>query len=305
MKPATGTLWLCALLLPALPAHAEDGGDFLGFELSGSLREGGFERYVPPVTNPAFNETPFITTEAKPLYVYHDIPDDFISGGGNVQVGALQLRLAFTERLGLIATLDGYTAIDFNDVLEDDDGPNDIAFGLKYAFVHDVANGIIGTAGLRYTAPAGNLETSGIELNGTGAGYLNPFVTGAYLFGDAQLQGSMGVQVALSEDNWSFFHASVHGDYEVFDSFFPFVEANVFAPIDGGDAIGGPLSNLTGADIVDIGAEDPVTIFTIGGGARYRLTDWAIFGAGVEGNLTNREDTVFGWRVTTDFTLHF
>ncbi|MEO0822222.1 MAG: hypothetical protein AAF074_17565 [Pseudomonadota bacterium] len=303
MKLPIGAAALSVLFVSSMPAM---GDDLFGFELSGSLREGGFERYVPPVTNPLFNETPFITTEAKPLYIYHRIPDGFVSNGGTINVAALQLRLALTERFAFIATSDGYSNLDFEDVLEDDDGPNDVAFGVKYAVHYDPAGGSIATAGLRYTAPAGNLSTGPLELNGTGNGFLNPFVTGAYILGDLQLQGSVGAQISLSEDNWSFVHLSGHADYQVIDNLFPYVEFNLFAPFDGGNQIvGGPLSNLTGAEIADIGASDPVTYLTLGGGARYRITDNAIAGLGIEGNLLNRDDTVFGLRVTADLVLHF
>jgi|GEM_PF-4581192 len=40
-----------------------------GPALAGSLGEGGFSRYVPAVTMPTLNETPFITTEVKPIYI--------------------------------------------------------------------------------------------------------------------------------------------------------------------------------------------------------------------------------------------
>src|SRR3546814_9650748 len=111
----TRTGWAAALALvgaaPAapLPARAEDGDDnFLGLDLNGSLGEGRHSRYVPPLTNPVFNETPYITTEARAIYLYNRLPDDFVTGGGYVNLVALQLRLALTERLGFIATKDGY-----------------------------------------------------------------------------------------------------------------------------------------------------------------------------------------------------
>ena len=70
--------------------------------------EGRHTRYVPPLTNPVFNETPYITTEARGIYMYNEIPDgdDFVTDGGNINLAALQLRVALTERLGFIATKD-------------------------------------------------------------------------------------------------------------------------------------------------------------------------------------------------------
>src|SRR3546814_5601160 len=87
---------------------AEDGNDsFLGLDLNGSLGEGRHSRYVPPLTNPVFNETPYITPEVRAIYLYNRLPEDFVTDGGYVNLAALQLRLALTERLGFIATKDG------------------------------------------------------------------------------------------------------------------------------------------------------------------------------------------------------
>ncbi|MEM7528091.1 MAG: hypothetical protein AAF416_10455 [Pseudomonadota bacterium] len=303
-----------AMTATLVPIEASADSGFFGLELEGSLGENGFNRYVPPLLNPVFNETPHITTEAKPFLAYHDIPDDFISGGGRVLAAGLQLRAAITERFGLIATLDGYTDVGFDEVLADDGGFNDLGFGAKYAFILDPQAGVIATAGLRYQAPIGNLDTnvigldgSDIDLNGTGAGFINPFVTALYQTGPVSVQASVGGQIALSDDNWSFIHASAHVDYEVVDNLFPFLEANVLAPVDGGDSVVNDLGlvNLTGADLADTGASDPRTLVLLGGGVRYRLTDHAILGVGAEANVTNREDSIYGFRFIADAVFHF
>ncbi|MEL7346290.1 MAG: hypothetical protein AAFN17_00920 [Pseudomonadota bacterium] len=300
-----------AAVLP-MAAHADD--DYFGLKLDGSIGEGGFEKYAPPLLNPVFNETPHITTEVKPFIAYHDIPDDFISGGGRVIAVGLQARLAVTERFGLIATLDGYSDLAFDNTLSDDGGFNDLGFGAKYAFLYNPEAGYIATAGLRYTAPVGTLDTnviglngSNIDLNGTGAGYLNPFVTGRYDIDEFGVQASLGGQIALSDENWSFIHASVRADYEVLDGLFPFAAVNIFAPVDGGDSVVNDINlpNLTGADIADVGGSDPRTMVLLGGGARYRVNEHAILGVGVEGNLANREDTIWGWRMIADAVIHF
>ena len=38
------------------------------FDFKGSLGEGRHTRYVPPLVNPLFNETPYITTGLRPAY---------------------------------------------------------------------------------------------------------------------------------------------------------------------------------------------------------------------------------------------
>lgn len=297
-----------ALALGASPALAGDG--FLGLDLAGSFGEGGFTTpYIPPVSNPLFNETPFITTEVRPIFAYHDVPDGFVSGGGSITVVAVQARLAITDRLGFIATTDGYAWAEFDAALPDGDGLLDLAAGLKYAVISDPEAGQIVSLGARYTAPIGTLDTGAIELTGVGNGYVDLFATGAMVWGDdpwedvAQIQASVGAQIALSDENWSFIHASIHADTEIVDDLFPFVEMNAILPIEGGDRI--PGATLTGADIADIGASDPEPIFTLGGGLRYRINDNALFGVAVEGNLANRSSGVFGYRVTADFTIHY
>jgi len=301
-----GAALLAAMI--ASPAAAE--GPF-GLDLEGSFGEGGFTDYRPPITNPVFNETPFITTEVKPFYAYHDIPNDFPAGagdGGNVNVVGIQARLAITDRLGFIATTDGYSWIDFKNSLPDADGWNDIAIGLKYAVVSDPANGLIVTPGLRYTIPVGNLDTAGLELNGIDGGYLNPFVSAAKLWDRTQLQGMIGAQIALGDTGTSTFLASLHGDYELFDNFFPALEMNLFVPIDGGDQIpssAAPLDKLTGADIIDLGSANPNTILTIGGGFRYAVTENVMFGVGADVNVLQDKYDAYGWRFLTDLVIHF
>jgi len=304
-------LTLAATLAATFAAAPAAADGFLGLDIDGSLGEGGFARYVPPITNPLFNESPFITTEVKPFYVYHHIPDDFLTEGGNVNVVALQARLAITERLGFIATSDGYSFIDFNSGLEDDEGLNDIAAGFKYAVISDPAAGHIGTVGVRYTAPVGTLESNGLEFNGVGDGFIDVFVTGAKLFDKAQLQGSVGTQLALSDKNTSFLHASLHGDYEILPGFFPLIESNLTVPI--GDANRVKGLNLTGVDIIDIGTDDPETTLTVAIGARWRVSEHALFGAAFEKNVlenditgtSGTEASAFGWRVTSDLVIHF
>lgn len=127
-------LVLCAALSSGLIATARAEGSPLRqwFDVEGSLSTDQFgRRYVPPVSSALYNETPFITTELRPMYIYHDIPDDSVVRGGYGHVVAVQARLAVTDRLGLIATKDGYTDLHFSQALPDTDGFNNIALGAK------------------------------------------------------------------------------------------------------------------------------------------------------------------------------
>ena len=132
---AARALWLATALVSAspsgVPAHAE-GLDFL--DLEGSFgAAGGHQRYVPAISNPLFNETPYITTELRPLYLHNEIPTGFVTHGGHIDAGAVEARIALTDRLGFIAPKDGYAHLHFNKALKDTTGFENIAFGLKYA----------------------------------------------------------------------------------------------------------------------------------------------------------------------------
>jgi len=96
---------------------------------------------IAPVANPIYFEDPRITSELRPIFIQHWLPDtfDFAGGtvplGGEVRVYALQIRYALTERLGLIATKDGYIEFKPGGALTANHGYGfaDLAAGLKYA----------------------------------------------------------------------------------------------------------------------------------------------------------------------------
>ncbi|MEO0359947.1 MAG: hypothetical protein AAF322_02505 [Pseudomonadota bacterium] len=290
-----------AALCAATAAGAASGADLL--QLEGSLGEGGFDRYVPPVTNPIFNETPLITTEIRPIYIHQNIPGDFLTDGGNIDIVAAQVRVAITDRLGFLATTDGYAFASFDEVLPDSEGFADLAVGFKYALHYDPAAGEVFTLGARYTLPTGDLDVAGIDLTGFGDGAVHAFASGMKIMGPWQAQANIGVQQAVSDDNTSFFYASAHLSYELFEDVYPLVEANAFIPYDGGDRL--PDSRLTGFDVADFGSSDPDETVTVAGGLRWRAHENAIFGAAFEYNLNESEVSLFEWRALFDVAIHF
>ena len=297
---------LAATIACGQATRAEEGSYLFGLDLHGSLGEGRHSRYVPPITNPIFNETPYITTEARPFYFYHKIPDDFVTDGGEVHLAALQLRLALTERLGFIATKDGYVDLNFDEVLDDESGFANIAFGFKYALYSEPETESILTGGLRYEIPIQDLSTSGIELQGNGDGFLNPFVTGARAFGPFGLQASLGANLALDQDeDTSILHYSLHADWEVFPGLFPILELNGFTAIENGNRSTGALGQLDGVDVLNFGSEDRDTTIVFGGGMRYQFNDHLQFGVGAETPLTDEENTILDYRVYFDLVLKY
>lgn len=292
--------------MPGTAVGEEDAFRPFGLDLRGSLGEGRHSRYAPPVTNPIFNESPYITTEARAFYFYNRLPEEFVTDGGNAQLIALQLRLALTERLAFIATKDGYARFSFDEVLNDENGWANIALGFKYAVYSDPESESLITAGLRYEIPIEDLETNGIELQGNGDGFLNPFVTAATTFGNLGLQASLGGNIALDTDeDTSILHYSLHADYEVLPGLFPLVELNGFTPINNGNRLQGALGDLDGVDVVNFGSEDRDTTVTVGGGFRYRFNDHAQIGAAGETPITDDDDTIMDYRLYLDLVLNF
>lgn len=267
-------------------------------------------RYVPPVAQPFFNEPAQITTELRPVYIYHEIPNSFPSDGGRVHAVAVQLRAAITDRLAFIATKDGWMDINFDKTLKDEDGFLNIAAGFKYAVIAQPENDTFLTLGIRYEAPTGNLKTaikgapdSDITLQGNGDGMIDAFITGVRPIGEkASIQASLGYDGAIDSDkNSSFLHASIHGDYEIVKNLYGILELSMIATADNGDEI--DIGSFEGEDVFNFGNEDSNTIFPFAVGARYRVTDNFILGTAYEFPIDHKDITQ--QRVYVDAVLHF
>jgi len=268
----TTTLFIVIFL--SIPAMALD-LDF--FDFRGSLGKEN-ERYVPPLANPLFNETPYITTEVRPLWIHNVIPDRFVTGGGTIDVYAIEVRVALTERLGFIASKDGYAILDFDNVLPDTEGFVNISAGFKYALISDHKEQTFVTVGFEYEPPTGNVSTGGIDLQGNGAqsdggdGFMDLFITGAKVFGKFGLQASTGTNLALDGDNdSSLWHWSASVNYELFKNFFPLIEINGLTTISDGNRTG--IASFEGNDLVNFGSTDSGTVVSFAAGARYKFNN--------------------------------
>lgn len=290
------------LVLAAMALTPPAFAQIFDFDFKGSLGEGRFQRYVAPLANPLLNETPYITTELRAIYFHQKIPDDFLTNGGHINAVAAEIRIALTERLGFIASKDGYAEIEFDEALPDESGFANISLGLKYALVNDPQNETIVTAGVEYEPPTGTLRTAGIGLQGDGDGLVDLFVTGATLYDKLGVQGSAGFNLAVDDDHdSSMFHYSLHLDYEAAQNFYPLVELNGFTAIDEGDRT--PIDS-EGVDLVNFGATDSGTVVTGAVGARYRVNNNIQIGVGYEKSLTNRQD-ILDWRAYFDLVLSY
>lgn len=251
-----------------------------------------------PVSNPVNFEDPRIESNIKPLYAHHEIDDKFITGGGSVDIYALQIRYALSDRFALIATKDGYVNLRPNSVLDDSEGFANLGGGFKYAFYN--CNDSIVTAGLRYEAPTGETEV----LQGKGDGVFNPFISAGTVAGPINLIGYTGFRIPISDNDSSFYDASLHADTNL-GWISPLFELNLFNVLSAGDRL--PIAD-EGQDFFNIGSSlsEGKTMLTGAVGARIPVSKDISFGAAYEFPIAQGSGTyITDWRVTSDLTVKF
>lgn len=212
-----------------------------------------FDDFISPMTNPVFFEDPRNLTEARFIFIHHNLPDALL--GNSVNVYAMQFRLALTERLSLIATKDGF--IDTQSPILDS-GYADLAAGLKYNLYRDTNNGRLLSTGFTYEIPMG----SNRSLQGNGSGEWNFFVTGGTRLGQkAHWISATGIRVP-NDDNAEnqVAYWSNHWDRQIGDRpIYAFTEVNwyhymssgtAFGPVEGGDLFNLGSAGVTGNDLV-------------------------------------------------------
>lgn len=253
---------------------------------------------ISPVSNPVNFEDPRHSTELRPIFAYHNIQDDFVTGGGAVQVYALQARFKLTDDLSLIATKDGFVHLDPDGVLPENTGFANLAAGLKYSVLR--SDTYIVTAGLRYEIPWGEEDV----LQGSGNGAINPFVTAALAVDNFNFMAATGLRQRFTSRDSSFWDVDLHADYKI-GNFYPLVEANLVHPYNSGERL--PIAD-EGADFFNLGSSFAAgeNILTMAAGARYRICENVDIGAAYQFPLDRGEGTgIFDWRITADAIVRF
>lgn len=272
----------------------------------------GFDSFISPISNFTNFEDPRAITEVRPIFMFHDLANDFLGlDGGEAYLLAVQARFAVTERFALIATKDGYVWLrphkEIPGAVTKNDGFANLAFGAKYAVLYDEAKRRIATLGLRYEVPSGDagvlqgkvLRIAGV--NERGDGVLNPFLSAGVGAGDFQFLGYAGGRVPINEVDSTFFDMSLHGNYRVGD-FYPLVEVNWVHTVGNGKRL--PLGG-EGFDLLNLGSTNAAGkgVVTAAVGGRWRVLRaevWNVdLGTAVEFPLTHRRD-LFGFRLTSD-----
>jgi hypothetical protein len=223
------------------------------------------DKTISPVTNPLFFEDPNITSEVRPIFLYHRIDDDFVTGGGNVRVYAIQARYALTERLALIATKDGYVEFNpRNNAIPKADGWADIGAGLKYALIDDRENDFILTPGFKLELPTGNQRV----FQGNGKGEWDLFVSAMKGWNNLHVTGGGGVRLPNDWDaETSSAHYSLQVDYYTCQYFIPFAAVNGFTVLSEAEEI--PLT-VEGYDLINFGSSEAGGFTQVTGGVGFR-----------------------------------
>ncbi|NBV25169.1 MAG: hypothetical protein EBS05_25030 [Proteobacteria bacterium] len=259
-----------------------------------------------PVCNPVFFEDPFIRSEVRPLFMYQHLAKTLPVGGayapvgGNVQLYAVEVRWAVTDRLAIVATKDGYVDMHPDSTLAKASGWANISAGLKYAVIDDRANQFIVTPGVEIELPTGNRRV----LQGNGDGEWNVFVSAAKGWDNLSLMGNIGARVPNNmARETAQLHTSLQLAYQTCRYFTPFVAANSFTVLNSGNQL--PLGT-EGNDLLNFGssAAAGTTQVTAGAGFRSKLHDRVELGFAYERSLTNPRG-VFDDRFTVDFLLRF
>jgi len=262
--------------------------------------ESALANIATPITHPTVFEDPRAYTEARPIYIYHKIDDDFVTGGGSATVYALQLRYAVNDRLAIIATKDGYVDLKTDSVLDDSEGLADLAAGVKYAVYKDDSAGQIATLGLRYEIPTGDEDI----FQGQGDGAFNPFFSGAVALGPVNLMAGTGFRLALDSSDSSFYDLDLHVDTKL-GPVHPLFEVNLNTVVNAGDRL--PIPD-EGEDFFNFGssAADGNTFISAAIGARFDITDQLILGVAYQFPLSDGQGSnLLDYRVTTDLIVRF
>lgn len=261
------------------------------------------ERFVDPIGNPLYFESPFIESNLDVLYLWHDFPGGSQLQGGQVHVLALQARLALTDRLAFIATKDGYSWIDTG-ITPESSGWNDIGIGLKYALIVDPDNEFVLTTGSRWEWVNGDRGTLQ-----SGTQELSPFISVAKGLGPINFLGNVTYRIPMdSNDGNHILQWDLHADFELdpenMPGLFPVLEIHGLHYLSDGDAL--PLS-AGGLDYTNLGSSNVGGTFVSWGdiGFRYELTPNVSLGAGYGFPITNPHDDIFNQRVTVRLTFSY
>jgi len=264
------------------------------------------KKFAHPVGNPLYFESPFIETNLRLIYVWHDFPTNSQLGGGEANIVAAPIRVALTDRLALVASKDGYTWLNTG-ITPEADGWNDAALGLKYMFLVDEASEFALTGGLKWEWVNGDRDI--IQGGDGGHHELNPFISVAKGWDRFHLMGALNYRIPMNgNDGNHILQWDLHADYEVapetLPGFFPLLEIHALHYLSDAETL--PLS-VGGLDYTNFGSNDVAgsSVFWGDLGFRWKLTPNLSFGAAYGFPISDPGDDIFNQRVTLDVKMSF
>ncbi|MBI1323583.1 hypothetical protein GC170_10415 [bacterium] len=283
------------IALPAAPAPAEG---FTGFVPAGEVpmdsplgtaraafqSDHEFDGFTGPLSNPVQFKDPRSLTEARLIFMQNwTRPSTPVIGQSSMQVYALQLRLALTERLQIFADKDGIVRLSPKGTTSTT-GLANIAAGAKYVFLRNVETQTLGSLAVQYEAPTGYANI----FQNQGSGLLGIWGIFGQEFGDGWhgiLQ--IGQNLRMNKIDSGYFMTSAHIDKR-FGKFTPFYEANWFYYNQTGTFL--PTLNTEGGGLLNVGAGKVMGLnyVTNAIGFKYDLTPNAELGVGYEFQLSDR-----------------
>lgn len=256
----------------------------------------GFDCFVSPMTNPTFFEDPRTLTEARFIYIHHRVPQT--AAGGEVDLFALQLRAAITDRISIIATKDGYLT-STNPLIED--GWADINAGLKFNLLADECCQRLLSVGATFELPTGSTRAQ----QGNGDGTFHLFATGGMQVGRGHWISAFGWILptdSAEESQWTYW--SNHWDMRLGNTnLFPFVEVNWYHYLRAGR---NGINGIEGGDLFNLGSTGVAgnDIVTSAVGMKFKPSHHTEMGIAIEFPATDRRD-VLDNRLTFDWILRY
>jgi hypothetical protein len=309
--------------LLGLPASADEACDewFPDFRCE---RSGRFEGFQKPIVAPYLFEDPFITTNAVPYFLWHDFPEQSVFDGGALYAAAVQLRVALTDRISIIATKDGFIW-NRNDqaVLAESQGFMNLAAGVKVALWQDREAGRIVSGILRIEVPTGSSD----QYQGHGSGIALPSLAGAVRTGPVRWIGDFGAQIPFNTRTQStslFYH--LYAGLDLTPLVQPFVQLSGISWIDSGDGSlpinthGAGLGTLDldtvqaaldtgrfeGADVANLGSRgvDGMDLITAAAGVHVPLGQYVTLSVAYERPISHPKG-IFQQRITSALVIEF
>lgn len=260
-----------------------------------------FVDFISPMTNPFYFEDPRNLSELRVIFANHVIPNRAPLVGGDVQLLAVQIRAALTDRLSIIATKDGFLFTGADPVIIDD-GWMDVNVGLKYNLFADPESQQLVSVGARFELPVGSPQT----LQGQGDGIFDFFLTGGTAFGayGHWVSGAGFWIPADSQAQSQAFYWSNHWDWQINGSrVYALTEVNWYHWMRSGN---GGVPGLEGLDAFNLGSTGVAgnDIVTGAVGAKYKHSAYSEIGLAWEVPLTDRRDIIDN-RLTVDWIIRY